>query len=483
MKGMKTIILLIFTMAFIAISMNVASAAVNVYVNATMPYDVLYQGDMVSANITVKNNENFPVRIYSVGVHYDWMPTNVVSSVDFGGNYLQVESNGVASPGQLLIHCDNNVTTGYHSFFYTVVLTWYNAYTAAWVNETVVQPGTIFVESPFKPDALQQLQFANKSLSDARAANYSSKRALAEVDNATISLNDGWSAYNGNDYQRAVNDSNDAISYLADAKVSESNFMDKKSSIEQKVISVNDKLKSVAGTVDPDTKKLVDAANRNLNLTKQSLDAEDFDSAQTYVNLADSSADNAINQQYYFNLKSNQTDSAKGIAQSAIDAAQSNIDNASNMTSTAAAGLLTDARLKLSEATDFFNNGDYSNATIKANVVSTLVSQANSDEASYRMMLAHNKIISAGDLKSQDARDLLANASLEYNRSASDFIASNYTGSAMHATLSYNYANDSMAAEQKWLNNNPLSAVSPGFELLAALLALGAIFIIKERKG
>ena len=75
MKGMKSIILLIFTMAFIAVSMNAASAAVNVFVNATMPYDVLYQGDMVSANITIKNNENFPVRVYSVGVHYDWMPT------------------------------------------------------------------------------------------------------------------------------------------------------------------------------------------------------------------------------------------------------------------------------------------------------------------------------------------------------------------------------------------------------------------------
>ena len=268
----------------------------------------------------------------------------MISSVDFGGNYLQVESNGVASPGQLLIHCDNNVTTGYHSYFYTLVLTWYNAYTATWVDETVVQPGTIFVESPFKPDALQQLQFANKSLSDARAANYGSKRAIADVDNATISLNDGWSAYNGNDYQRAVNSSNDAISFLSDAKLSESSFRDKKSVIERTVISVNDKLKSLAGTVDPDTKKLVADANHNLNLTKQYIDAEDFDSAQKYVNLADSSADNAINQQYYYNLQSNQTDSAKGIARSAIDTAQSNIDNASNMTSTAAAGILTDAQ-------------------------------------------------------------------------------------------------------------------------------------------
>ncbi len=483
MKGMKSIILLIFAMAFIAVSIDVASASVNVYVNATMPYDVLYQGDIVSANVTLTNNENFPVRIYSIGVHYDWMPESVFSSVDFGGNYLQVESNGKTSPGQLLIQCDNNVSTGYHSFFYTVDLTWYNAYTATWVNDSVVQPGTIYVESPFKPGALQQLQFANKSLSDARDANYSSQRAITDVNNATVSLNDGWSAYNENDYQRAVNDSNDAIGYLADAKISESDYAAKKSVVENKVVSVNDKLKSVAGTVDPNTKQLVNDANNDLNMTKQYIDAEDFLSAQKYVDMADSAADNAINQQFYYNLKTNQTDAAKGVAQTAIDTAQANLDNASSMTSTSAASILTDASLKLSEASDFFNDGDYSNATIKANVASTLVGQANSDEATYRMMVARNKIASAGDPRSQDGKDFLAKANQEYNTSTSEYIGNNFTGSAIHAASAYDYANSSITAEQNWLNSNPLSAISPGFELLAALLALGAIFIVKERKG
>src|SRR3974377_45384 len=98
MKGMKTILVLILTLAFIVISAGIASAAVNVSVNATMPYDVLYQGDITSANITVKNNENFPVRIYSIGVHYDWMPENVSSSVDFGGGYVAGGSNNTTTP-------------------------------------------------------------------------------------------------------------------------------------------------------------------------------------------------------------------------------------------------------------------------------------------------------------------------------------------------------------------------------------------------
>lgn len=179
MKGMKSIILLVLIMAFIAITVNTASAAVNVFVNATMPYDVLYQGEIISANVTVKNNENFPIRIYSVGVHYDWMRENVFSSVDFGGGYVQVESNGITTPGQLLIQCDENVSTGYHSFYYKVDLNWYNFYTSTWLNETVVQPGPIYIESPLKPQALQELQFANETLADAHSTNFISKKAIA----------------------------------------------------------------------------------------------------------------------------------------------------------------------------------------------------------------------------------------------------------------------------------------------------------------
>jgi|GEM_PF-4045201 len=483
MKGMKTILVLILIFAFMVISAGIASAAVNVYVNATMPYDVLYQGDITSANITVKNNENFPVRIYSIGVHYDWMPTNVFSSVDFGGNYVQVESNGVTSPGQLLIQCDNNVTTGYHSFYYNVNLNWYNSYTAVWVNETVVQPGTIFVESPLKPQALQELQFANKTLSDAKNANYQSKRAIGDVNNATDSMNDGWSAYNSNDYHRALDDSNNVINNISDAKIWEKDYLDNRSAVEVTVSSVNDKLNSLRGTTDPDTIKSINDANGYLNQTMQYINAEDFVSAQQYAHMADNAADKAINLQFLSSLRANQTANSRELAQSAMNDAQNNLNNASNMTSAAAIGILSDARYKLADAIDFFNKGDFDNATSSANVASTLVSQANGEEASYRMMLAHSKIASLGDLKSPDAKDLMAQANYEYNLSGNDYISSDFKGSMAHADNAYKLANDSAAAEQKWHDSNPLSAVTPGFGAIAALLALAAIFILKERKG
>ncbi len=482
MKGIRAIILPIILMAFIVLAAGTASAAVNVFVNATMPYDVLYKGEIVSANVTVKNNENFPVRIYSVGVHYDWMPESLFSSVDFGGGYLQVESNGITSPGQILIQCDSNVSAGYHSFYYKIELTWYNSYTSTWVNETVVQPGTIYVESPLKPEALQELQFANKTLSEAKSGGFSSQKAIANINNATGLLNDGWSAYNSGDYARALNDAKQAVDLVSNAKIEERNYRESIADVEKVVLTVNDKLKTVSATNDPATASAIAEAKGYLNQTRLYIDAENFTSAMTYANLANGAADKAIQQQFYYSLKANQTEAEKNKARAALDNAQAALNNASNMTSTSSQSILDDARNKLGDATVMFDKKDYTNATITANVVMSLELQAEEDEASYRMMLARNKISSIGELKSPQAKGLLDNASLMYNQSQRDFISSSFKDSILHADSSLRLAENASVTEQQWRDQNPLSTVTPGFGILAALLAIGLIVIWNERK-
>lgn len=270
---------------------------------------------------------------------------------------------------------------------------------------------------------------------------------------------------------------------MSDAKIVEKNYRDNASEIERIALSVSDKLKSVGATGDPDTKNAIQEANGYLNQTKQYIDAEDLQSALTYVHKADQAADSAIKLQFYYFLKANETEAAKGKAQSALDKAQVSLDNGANMTSTSGEGILRDARSKMEEATLLFSQGDYANATIAANVVTALVTQANADEASYCMMLARNKISSAGELKSLDAKEMLANASQIYNQSEDDYIASQYLSAIAHANAAIKLAGDAAVAEQKWHDENPLSAVTPGFEAFAASLALLVIFIMKERKG
>ncbi len=482
MKGLKYVTLLIFIVAFAAFSINMAGAAVNVYINATMPYDILYRGEMSAANVTIKNNENFPVRVYSVGVHYDWMPENVFSSVDFGGGYVQVESNGMATLGQLLIHCDDNASIGYHSFYYKVQLEWYNSYAGAWLNDTVMQPGTIYVESPQKPYALQELQFANRTVSDAKSENFSSRRAIQSLQQAIDSLNNGWSAYSQSDYSTAINCSHDAIDFISDAKIAEMGYHENASEVEKIVIRVSDKLNSLNSTDDPGVRSAIVEALDYLNKTRQCLDSEDFAGATRYANLADESAENALKLQFYSSLKASQTEEAKKKASMAMDSAQASLDGALNMTGESSRSMLDDAREKLGDASIMFSQGDYTNATIAANVAASLVSQANAEEAGYRMLLAKNRIASAGGLKCQEAKALLDEAKEEYNQSEYDYGGGRITEAAGHAASSMKLVDDAMLAEKKWRDENPIYAAAPGFEALIAIAAMGAIWVLR-RKG
>jgi hypothetical protein len=87
-----------------------------------------------------------------------------------------------------------------------------------------------------------------------------------------------------------------------------------------------------------------------------------------------------------------------------------------------------------------------------------------------------------GELKSPEAKGLLDNATRLYNQSESEFIAKNFKDCILHADSALKLAENATAADQKWRDENPLSAVTPGFGALAALLAIGVIFMLKERK-
>jgi hypothetical protein len=69
-----------------------------------------------------------------------------------------------------------------------------------------------------------------------------------------------------------------------------------------------------------------------------------------------------------------------------------------------------------------------------------------------------------------------------YNQSQRDYISSNFKDSILHADSSLRLAGNASVTEQQWRDQNPLSTVTPGFGILAALLAIGLIVIWKERK-
>ncbi len=144
--------------------------------------------------------------------------------------------------------------------------------------------------------------------------------------------------------------------------------------------------------------------------------------------------------------------------------------------------ILNEASLKLQAANQSLNSGDYTNATVNANVASTLASQAISEEANNQMAQARQKIAGIGELKSPSAKDMLNQSNTAYNLSQNAYTGGDYQGAIANATLSYKLANDSLTTEQQWQTEHP---ASPGFEAvyaLAALLSVFGIASIRARK-
>jgi hypothetical protein len=486
MKGLRLLSVGILFLVSVIMIIGPVNAATNVFVNGSLPNNTLFQGQVYGLNLTITNNENYPVRVYSVGVNYDWMKSDIFYTLDTGNSYTQIEANSQANIGTIMVSCDNNVPVGYHAFYYKVQLSWYNSYMSAWVNETVVQPGSIYIESPAKSLAMTALQNANSSLNTAIASNYSSLRAKADIHNATISLQNGWSAYNSNDYSTAVNLTYTIIVDLNDARNGEADYQSKRAPIDVIINSVNDKLRAVQGVTSPDAKDLVNLTISYLNTTQQNIVSEDWVSAKKNANLADQAVDSASNSEYFYRLNTNQSVTQKDSAARAVQAAQDTIQNADSIISSGSAvNILNEASIKLQTANQSLNSGDYTNATVNANVASTLATQAITEEANNQMAQARQKITGIGELKSPSAKDMLNQSNTAYNQSQDAYTSGDYQGAIANASLSFKLANDSATTEQKWLAEHP---ALPGFEAVYAIAALLSIFGIvsmrarKERK-
>jgi len=464
----------------------VAGASSNVSVNLSLPTDSLLQGQVMAADLDIRNNEDYSVRIYKVGVHYDWMPEGTYYSLDYGNSYVQVESNTQTRPGQFLISCNKNTSVGYHKYFFKIDITRYDTASAAWVSDTVVTPpGYLNVDSPFRLQSLQLLQDANQSLNDARSANYTSKAAKLDMFNATSDMLDGWSAYNSNDFEKAINKTYNITLNLRQARTSESDFLTKKNIMLDMINAVNTRIVTLSGSDSPETRRLINESLSHLRQASLYLDAEDLVKAKSEVVAADTAINNAINAQFHYQAETNQTDESRSIAQNALDSARQTISKSDNLTSVPAGNLLREARTKMDSAMADFNDSAYINATNKASVAQALAVQAMKSDADYHQQQAREKISNIGQLSSPAARDELNESRTYYNQSLSDYARDDYRNAVIKADIAYALANNTTITEAAWKKSHPLNTAIPGFGAVPALIAilsvLIAIIVIRRR--
>ncbi len=76
-----------------------------------------YPGDTVSIRITFKSNYAEQLRIYNIGLHFDWMPEDNFSGHDLSDSPVTVPSQGTYIFEPIVIQIPLNASAGAHSYF------------------------------------------------------------------------------------------------------------------------------------------------------------------------------------------------------------------------------------------------------------------------------------------------------------------------------------------------------------------------------
>jgi len=158
----------------------------------------VYPGDTVSIRITFKSNYAEQLRIYSIGLQFDWMPSTGFSGHDLADNPVTVPSQGTYIFDPIVIQIPLNASAGSHSYFVGIDGTeGISASYFSWNSSS----STIQIHAITEKIYKELLPHVENKLNGANSANYESSEAQSLLQqaqgafgNATSSANDGrWS--------------------------------------------------------------------------------------------------------------------------------------------------------------------------------------------------------------------------------------------------------------------------------------------------
>jgi hypothetical protein len=154
-----------------------------------------YPGDTISVTITFKSNYAEQLRIYTIGLHFDWMPSDSFSGHDLSDNPATVPRQGSYVFDPIVIQIPLNATAGAHSYFVGIDGTeGLSASYFSWNSSSFTIQVHGFTEKIYN----ELLPSVQNKLNGANSANYESseaqsllQQAQSAFENATSSANDG----------------------------------------------------------------------------------------------------------------------------------------------------------------------------------------------------------------------------------------------------------------------------------------------------
>ncbi len=177
-----------------------------------------YPGDTVSIRITLKSNYAEQLRIYTIGLHFDWMPSEGFSGHDLSDNPVTIPSHGTYIFDPIVIQIPFNASAGSHSYFVGVDGTeGLSASYFSWNSSSFTMQIHSIIEKIYS-DLRPSVQ--NK-LNGAISANYASSEAQSLLQQAQGEFNNATSFATEGRWNEAIQSLEIADDFLDQAYAAE----------------------------------------------------------------------------------------------------------------------------------------------------------------------------------------------------------------------------------------------------------------------
>ena len=195
-------------------ALNADEASVSLFWSS----QTVFQGDMVTVRITFKSNCPDQLRIYNIGLHFDWMPPDRFAGPDLSANPVIIPSYGTHIFDAIAIQIPLNVSAGSHSYFVGIDGTQgLSASSFSWDSPS----STIQIHAVTEKIYSDLMSQVESKLNEAISATYESAEARSLLQQAQAEYILAISLANEGKRQEAISSLQNAANYVEQANAAE----------------------------------------------------------------------------------------------------------------------------------------------------------------------------------------------------------------------------------------------------------------------
>jgi hypothetical protein len=195
----------------------------------------VYPGDTVSIRITFKSNYAENLRIYTVGLQFDWMPSDQFSGYDLSSSPVTVPSQGSYIFDPIVVQIPLNASAGSHSYFVGIDGTeGISASYFSWNSSSFTIEIHGFTEKIYR----ELLPNVENKLNGANSANYESSEAQSLLQQAQSAFANATSAANEGKWSLAIENLEITDDFLDEASEAEQRSDEQRAALQNLLVYV-----------------------------------------------------------------------------------------------------------------------------------------------------------------------------------------------------------------------------------------------------